>query len=114
VRAVLAVSFERTHRTNLIGMGILPLKLPNGLRPEDLRLRPGDLLRIEAPPDSVAPRASVPVAIQRPEGPSQSFDTLAEIETALELELLCRGGIVPFILAEAGKWSAAASSPPAA
>jgi len=51
VRAVLASSFERIHRSNLIGMGILPLRLPPERHPNDLHLRPGDRILIEADPE---------------------------------------------------------------
>jgi aconitate hydratase len=52
IRAVLALSFERIHRSNLIGMGILPLRLPKDRRLQDLGLRPGDDLEIDAGPDT--------------------------------------------------------------
>lgn len=101
VRAVLASSFERIHRTNLIGMGILPLRLPAGTRPEALGLAPGDTLRVEADPARVEVRGALEVAVRRRSGASRSFVALAEVETALERELLRQGGIVPYILARA-------------
>jgi aconitate hydratase len=102
VRAVLASSFERIHRTNLIGMGILPLRLPAGVRPEGLALRPGDRIRVAADPGRVAVRGTVEVRVERASGVRQAFETRAEVETALELELLRHGGIVPFILSRVG------------
>lgn len=102
VRAVLAQSFERIHRTNLIGMGILPLRLPAELGPEALDLRPGDVLRVEADLREVSVRGAVRVAARRRSGEESAFEARAEVETGLELELLRQGGIVPFILSRAG------------
>ncbi|HVG49718.1 MAG TPA: aconitate hydratase AcnA [Rubellimicrobium sp.] len=101
VRAVLAQSFERIHRTNLIGMGILPLRLPKGVGPEAMVLRPGDRLRIEADLGEVSVRGAVRVALRPRTGEETAFGTVAEVETGLELELLRQGGIVPFILSRA-------------
>ncbi len=102
VRAVLALSFERIHRTNLIGMGILPLRLPARVRPESLGLAPGDLVRVEADPRRITVRGSVEVLIKHLSGARTSLDAVAEVETGLELDLLQHGGIVPFILARIG------------
>jgi hypothetical protein len=66
IRAVLAESFERIHRSNLVGMGVLPLQLPPGSGPQDLLLRSGDRIEIDAA--NIAPRAPVPVAVIRRDG----------------------------------------------
>ena len=100
-RAVLAVSFERIHRSNLIGMGVLPLRLPKGLDPKRLALAPGDRIEIEAPPADLAPRMAVPVTIRRASGATEVFEAVAAIETSLEVDLLRTGGIIPFILRRA-------------
>ena len=97
-RAVLALSFERIHRSNLIGMGILPLRLPKGRGPDELALRPGDRIAIDAPADRIAPRCEVPVRILRTNGSEQSFTAHAAIETLFEVDLLLRGGVIPAIL----------------
>ena len=99
VRAVLALSFERIHRSNLIGMGIIPLQLPAELSPAALGLAARDTLEIAADPAALAPGARVAVSVRRAgEAVDQSFVTTAAIETALEVELLREGGILPFIL----------------
>jgi aconitate hydratase len=103
VRAVLAQSFERIHRSNLIGMGILPLQLPAHLTPAKLTLAARDTLEIRADRTALSPGAQVPVVIQRARGagaasPDQSFMATAAIETALEVDLLAEGGILPHIL----------------
>ena len=98
VRAVLASSFERIHRSNLIGMGILPLRLPPERHPNDLHLRPGDQILIDADPAKIGPRGPVPVTIRRGSGASETFMAIAAIETGLEVEILRGGGIIPLIL----------------
>src|SRR5206468_3389951 len=95
VRTVLALSFERIHRSNLIGMGVLPLRLPTDRRPQDLGLRPGDGLEIEAGLEAIAPRAPVAIRIMRNGTPLDSFIATAAIETNLECETLRIGGLLP-------------------
>lgn len=99
-RAVLALSFERIHRSNLIGMGVLPLRLPAEFGPERLNLEPGDIVTISASPEEIYPRCPVPVTIRRKDGSSFSFDASAAIETYVEIRTLKAGGILPFILNE--------------
>jgi aconitate hydratase len=98
IRAALAVSFERIHRSNLIGMGILPLRLPAGVNPITLALAPGDKLIIDAPAAALSPRCAVPVRIERMDGGVESFEATAAVETRLETELLRCGGVIPLIL----------------
>jgi aconitate hydratase len=115
VRAVLATSFERIHRSNLIGMGILPLRLPPEWTPERLALKPGDLIEIAAGADQIQPRCVVAVTIRRHvadpatkhnvadpatslhDDAVLSFDAAAAIETALEVDVLKSGGMLPMI-----------------
>jgi aconitate hydratase len=101
VRAVLALSFERIHRSNLIGMGILPLHLPAQLPPAALTLAASDTLEINAAPHQVVPGGVIVVSIRRAAGGVETFATHAAVETALEVELLKSGGILPYILARA-------------
>jgi aconitate hydratase len=98
IRAVLAASFERIHRSNLVGMGILPLRLPRGLSPASLHLAPGDRLEIDANPETLEPRCAVPVRVLRADGSSEAFTATAAVETQLEVALLRNGGVIPSIL----------------
>ena len=98
VRAVLAASFERIHRSNLIGMGILPLRLGAAQHPDALDLKPGDQILIDADPSRISARGGVPVTIRREIGKTETFGTIAAIETGLEVEILRSGGIIPYIL----------------
>jgi aconitate hydratase len=98
IRAVLAVSFERIHRSNLIGMGILPLRLPEGVNPQTLNLQPGDQLEVQAMAAEMSPRCKVTVQVRRSDGTVIPIAATAAVETQLEVELLQAGGVIPSIL----------------
>ncbi|QGZ64255.1 aconitate hydratase AcnA [Paraburkholderia acidisoli] len=98
IRAVLAASFERIHRSNLIGMGILPLRFAPGTHPDSLAIGPGDMLEVEADAAAITPRCAVPVRIVRADGRIDSIDARAAVETQLECTLLRSGGVIPLIL----------------
>jgi aconitate hydratase len=98
IRAVLAVSFERIHRSNLIGMGILPVRFPKGVTPATLALRPGDKIEVDAAPDKITPRGEIVISIVRADGNVDQFDATAGVETQLEAALLRAGGVIPLIL----------------
>ena len=98
IRTVLAVSFERIHRSNLIGMGILPLRLPEGVNPQTLNIRPGDQLEVLAEAQDLAPRCSVQVKLRRADGRVEPIEATAAVETRLEVALLRAGGVIPSIL----------------
>jgi aconitate hydratase len=98
IRAVLAMSFERIHRSNLIGMGILPLRFPDGMGPKSLQLKPGDQISVDATPAMLSPRCALQVGITRVDGSQEIFHATAAVETQLEVELLMHGGVIPLIL----------------
>lgn len=98
IRAVLAVSFERIHRSNLVGMGILPLLLPDGVTPATLDLRAGDRVHVDAPAERVVPGADVAVVVLRANGERLPLVARAAVETQLEASLLREGGVLPAIL----------------
>ena len=98
IRAVLAASFERIHRSNLIGMGILPIRLPAGVNPQSLKLAPGDRLEVDGKPDTLTPRGPVLVRVLRADGSVEAFTATTAVETQLEVELLRAGGVIPAIL----------------
>ncbi len=94
VRAVLAASFERIHRSNLVGMGVLPLVLPEswqklGLTGEET---------FDIPFEGLAPRATVVVKATRPDGSVLDIPCLVRIDTPVELDQFRSGGILPFVL----------------
>ena len=98
VRAVLAVGFERIHRSNLIGMGVLPLCLPPGSSPHTLALQVDDRIEVDAPEAGFAPRQAIPIRIVRADGRCDSLIGRAAVETSLEVAQLRRGGVIPLIL----------------
>jgi len=98
IRAVLATSFERIHRSNLIGMGILPLQFAEGVDPETLRLAPGDRIEVQSEAAHIAPRAAVAAFVHRRNGTRVPVSVTAAVETQLEVALLRAGGVIPAIL----------------
>ncbi|TQI74506.1 aconitase [Bosea sp. AK1] len=98
VRAVIAASIERIHRTNLIGMGILPLLLPEGVDPGTLAIGSADLFAVDLRPDHLRPRCAVPLTLIRPSGETVAIALRAAIETSLEITLLKSGGLIPHVL----------------
>jgi aconitate hydratase len=99
-RAVLATGFERIHRSNLIGMGILPLLAPAHLQDALQNMRPGDRLHIDAAPEHIHPRAGIAVELLPAAGARIRFTAEAAVDTELETRLLRRGGVIPTILAD--------------
>lgn len=101
VRAILAISFERIHRSNLIGMGVLPLKLTDEITPAKLALGIDDSVEIDVAAEDLAPRLVVPVRIVRADGRIEQLNAQAAVETTLEVAQLRAGGIIPFLLQRA-------------
>ncbi|MFQ8432398.1 aconitate hydratase AcnA [Amaricoccus sp. W119] len=97
-RAVLARSFERIHRSNLIGMGILPLELPEGSHPASLALRPEDTIAFTIDYGALMPGMVVPVTIRRASGEVIELVTRLLIETSLDARMLAAGGLIPLVL----------------
>ncbi|WP_245271557.1 hypothetical protein [Rhizobium hidalgonense] len=95
---MLARTFERIHRSNLIGMGILPLRLPCEYGPQALKLTAGDVLEIRVDDQLFAPRCPVGVNVRRTAGDHISFSATAAIKTMTEVETLKAGGIHLLIL----------------
>ncbi|WP_454719024.1 aconitate hydratase AcnA [Caulobacter segnis] len=101
VRAVLASSFERIHRSNLVGMGVAPLRLPDGWRTETLGLTAADQIEIDWALETLAPRAPVAVRVLRENGSVLEGQATALVETQAEIALLRAGGMIPSILRRA-------------
>jgi aconitate hydratase len=97
VRAVIAESFERIHRSNLIGMGVLALQFVNGQNAESLGLK-GDETFTLAGLQALKPRQTLTVGFARPDGSTGSFETLCRIDTENEVDYFYAGGILPYVL----------------
>ena len=96
VRAVLATSFERIHVGNLIGMGVLPVLLPETAHPAGLGVAPGWGVSITL--ERLAPRAEALVTLRGPAGEAGAIAARLAIGTEAEAELLAAGGMLPFLL----------------
>jgi aconitate hydratase len=97
VRAVLASSFERIHRSNLVMMGVLPLTLPDAASADDLGLDGTEVFDI-AVDDDLTPRADVPVRVAKADGSVTEFTATARVDTPAEVEYLRHGGILHMVL----------------
>ena len=97
VRAVIVESFERIHRSNLVGMGVLPLQFQAGDTRETLGLTGDDTFTITGVA-SLKPRQDVNVLVTRPDGTSFTFIALCRIDTANEIEYFNNGGILQYVL----------------
>ena len=97
VRAVIVESFERIHRSNLVGMGVLPLQFMEGESRNTLGLTGDDCFTITSV-SMLQPRQSVTVKVTRKDGSTFNFDTLCRIDTANEVEYFMNGGILQYVL----------------
>ncbi len=97
IRAVIAESFERIHRSNLIGMGVLPLQFLEGENPQQLGLTGEEEYAISGIADALAPGARLKVVAKSDQG-EKSFEVLARIDTLVELDYYRHGGILQFVL----------------
>jgi aconitate hydratase len=97
VRAVIAKSFERIHRSNLVGMGVLPLQFQSGEDAASLGLTGGEVFDIDGIAQELAPGKRLTVQA-RSEAGSKSFTVTCRIDTPNELDYYKHGGILPFVL----------------
>ena len=97
VRAVIAESFERIHRSNLVGMGVLPLQFAEGVTRQSLKLDGSESFTIRGISD-LRPRQDVEVTLTRTDGSNETFMTKCRIDTANELEYYFNGGILQYVL----------------
>ena len=99
VRAVIAESFERIHRSNLVGMGVLPLQFAEGQNRESLGLTGFESYAIEGVPQAVASSGKKQVRVTaKLDGNTKTFEALARIDTPQEVEYFRHGGILPYVL----------------
>ncbi len=98
VRAVIAESFERIHRSNLVGMGILPLQFKDGQNVESLGLTGKEVIEIVGLGDDLKPRQDVLVKAQKDDGSIVEFKATVRIDTPIEVEYYRNGGILHMVL----------------
>ena len=97
VRAVIVESFERIHRSNLVGMGVLPLQFTGGDTRASLGLTGADSFTIRGLAD-LAPGQDIEVEVTRADGSKAAFKAKCRIDTANELEYFTNGGILQYVL----------------
>jgi aconitate hydratase len=98
VKAVIAESFERIHRSNLVGMGILPLKFMDGQNAESLGLKGDEVYDIEGLSDKMAPKSVVNVKAKKADGSIVEFKATALLNTDVEVNYYRNGGILHTVL----------------
>ncbi len=97
VRAVIAESFERIHRSNLIGMGVLPLQFEDGSSWKELGLTGAETVSLDGISD-ISPRQNVTANVTFPDGSSKTFTAKVRIDTENELDYYRHGGILHYVL----------------
>jgi aconitate hydratase len=97
IRAVVARSFERIHRSNLIGMGVLPLQFKSGVSWESLGLTGDETVDI-ALEDDIRPQGEAVMTVTRGDGSQLAVTLTLRIDTAIEVDYYRHGGILPFVL----------------
>jgi aconitate hydratase len=98
VRAVIAESFERIHRSNLVGMGILPLQFLPGESAATLGLTGREAYTIPLPENGPAPRSQLAVLARADDGTEQRFEATVRLDGPIELDYYRQGGILPAVL----------------
>jgi aconitate hydratase len=98
VRAVIAQSYERIHRSNLVGMGVLPLQFKDGQSARQLGLEGDETFTIKGLDDNLRPGQALTVVARRPDGDEKEFEVKARIDTPVEVDYYRNGGILQTVL----------------
>jgi len=100
IKAVVAKSFERIHRANLAGMGVLPIQFKDGQGAADFKLDGSESFDIVGLENGIVPQQDVTLVIKRADGSSQNVSVKLRLDTPIEIEYFQAGGILPFVLAQ--------------
>ena len=100
VKAVIAKSYERIHRSNLVGMGVLPLQFKGDTNVAALHLTGEESFDISGIDDNLKPQQDVTLTIHRKDGSTQKISLLLRIDTPIEVDYYRHGGILPYVLRE--------------
>jgi aconitate hydratase len=98
VKVVIAQSFERIHRSNLCGMGVIPLQFPEGVNAQTLGLDGTETFDVLGLSDDLKPMSDVTLVIHRANGKEDKLTVKSRIDTAIEVEYVRHGGILPYVL----------------
>ena len=100
VGAVVAQSFERIHRSNLVGMGVLPCQFKEGTNAQTLKLDGTETFDLIDLSDNIKPRQDLTLVIHRANGSSEKLAVTLRIDTPIEIEYYRHGGILPYVLGQ--------------
>jgi len=105
IKAVIAESFERIHRSNLVGMGVLPLVFKNGVTRQSLKLDGSEVVDIAGLDAGLKPRMELQLTITRKDGSKETVPLLCRIDTLDEVEYFKQGGVLLYVLKNLAKAS---------
>jgi aconitate hydratase len=100
VGAVVAQSFERIHRSNLVGMGVLPCQFKEGTNAQTLKLDGTETFDLIGLSDNIKPRQDLTLVIHRASGATEKVPVTLRIDTPIEIEYYRHGGILPYVLGQ--------------
>ncbi|OGI67584.1 MAG: aconitate hydratase 1 [Candidatus Muproteobacteria bacterium RBG_16_60_9] len=106
-KAVVARSFERIHRSNLVGMGVLPCQFKGSDSVQSLKLKGDERFDILGLEGDIKPQQDLTLVIQRPDGSTQRVAVLLRIDTPIEVDYYLHGGILPYVLRDIVRTAAA-------
>jgi aconitate hydratase len=98
VKAVIAESFERTHRSNLVGMGVMPLQFRSGENAQTLGLTGKETISIEQLSEDFVPGQNITVNAVRPDGTQFTFEVTVRLDNRVDVAYYLNGGILPTVL----------------
>jgi len=101
IRAVIAEGLERIHRSNLVGMGVMPLQFKDGVNRHSLKLDGSETYDITGLEGGLTPRMDVPCRITRADGSTEDITLLCRLDTAVEVEYFQHGGMLHYVLRQA-------------
>ena len=98
IQAVIVESFERIHRSNLVGMGVLPLQFPSGVTRQTLKLDGSETYDVVGLNAGITPRMTLALKIHRKDGTTEEVPVLCRIDTVDEVDYFLAGGILQYVL----------------
>src|SRR5205085_12309386 len=98
VKSVVAQSFERIHRSNLVGMGVLPLQFKENTSVQSLKLDGAETYDVVGLGPNLTPQQDLVLRITRANGQAQELQVICRIDTPIEIDYYQHGGILPYVL----------------
>ncbi len=108
VKAVIAESYERIHRSNLVGMGVVPLQFKDGDSRESLKITGKELISVEGLEGDLKPRQDVKATIEYEDGTTKDIELLCRVDTGTELDYVKNGGVLHYVLRDLASTAVAA------